>query len=78
MRRAARVFPAGRCLARAIAASCLLRRARRSATLTLGVGFDADRRFEAHAWLECEGVTVTGGDASAGYLPLHVPAQKDA
>jgi hypothetical protein len=77
IRRAARVFPGGRCLARAVAASCLLRRAGRIATLSLGVGFDADRRFEAHAWLECDGVVVTGGEISNRYVPLGAPAQQD-
>lgn len=75
--RAARVFPAARCLARALAASCLLRRAGRVATLSLGVGFNADRRFAAHAWLECDGVVVTGGEVSDRYVPLGVAAQKD-
>lgn len=75
--RAARVFPAARCLARALAASCLLRRAGRVATLSLGVGFNADRRFAAHAWLECDGVVVTGGEVSDRYVPLGVAGQKD-
>lgn len=75
--RAARACPGARCLARAVAASCLLRRAGRIATLSLGVGFDADRRFEAHAWLECDGVVVTGGEVSDRYVPFGVAAQKD-
>lgn len=68
--RAARVFPAARCLTRAVAASCLLRRAGRATTLHLGVGFDVHRKFEAHAWLECDGIVVTGGDVSERYVPL--------
>ena len=76
IRRAATAFPAGRCLARAVAASCLLRRAGRIATLKLGVGY-VERRFEAHAWLECDGIVVTGGDISDRYVPLDVAAEKD-
>lgn len=78
MQRAARVFPAGRCLAHAVAASCLLRRAGRAPALRMGVGFDAHRRFDAHAWLECEGVVVTGGELAAGYVPLGAAAPKRA
>jgi len=76
IRRAARIFPAGRCLARAVAASCLLRRAGRIATLNLGVGY-VERRFDAHAWLECDGIVVTGGDISDRYVPLGAAAEKD-
>jgi hypothetical protein len=77
IRRAARIFPAGRCLARAVAASCLLRRAGRIATLNLGVGFDVERQFEAHAWLECDGIVVTGGDISDRYASIGAAAEKD-
>jgi len=76
--RAARVFPAARCLARAVAASFLLRRAGRVATLRLGVGYDAGRQFAAHAWLECDGVVVTGGEVLDRYVPLGVVSPKDS
>jgi hypothetical protein len=59
-----------------VAASCLLRRAGRIATLNLGVGY-VERRFEAHAWLECDGIVVTGGDISDRYVPLGAAAEKD-
>ena len=68
IRRAARVWPA-RCLAQAIAGYCLLRRAGVNATVTLGARV-AERRFDAHAWLEAGGLTVTGGDRRDEYAPL--------
>jgi hypothetical protein len=77
MRRAARVYPVARCLARAIAASCMLRRAGRRVVPSLGVGFDQGRHFEAHAWLECDGVMITGGEEAARFAPLRATS-KDA
>jgi hypothetical protein len=68
IRRASGVWPA-RCLAQAIAGYCLLRRAGVSATITLGARVNG-RRFDAHAWLEADGVTVTGGDRRGEYAPL--------
>lgn len=77
MRRAARAYPVARCLARAVAAACMLRRAGRRVLPSLGVGFDPDRHFEAHAWLECDGVMITGGEEAARFAPLRATA-KDA
>ena len=76
--RATVVFPRARCLARALAASGLLRRAGRASTLHLGAGFDGDRRFEAHAWLECDGLLVTGGDVADRYVSFEARAARDA
>jgi hypothetical protein len=76
VRRAARLWPSARCLPQALAAYVLLRRAGLTPTLTLGAGFDPGHRFEAHAWLDCQGVTVTGGDADGHYSPL-IPAGRD-
>ena len=69
VRRAARIWPVARCLPQAIAGYCLLRRAGLSGTLTLGARVEGER-FEAHAWLESGGVTVTGGDVLDRYAPL--------
>ena len=77
IRRAARVYPLARCLARAVAASCMLCRAGRRVVPSLGVGFDQGRRFEAHAWLECDGVMITGGEEAARFAPLRATS-KDA
>lgn len=68
IRRASRIWPAA-CLPQAIAGYCLLRRAALDATVTLGVAVDA-RHLDAHAWLECNGVTVTGADVDRTYTPL--------
>jgi hypothetical protein len=68
IRRAARIWPA-QCLPQAIAGSCLLRRSGRVPTVTLGVAAEGGR-VDAHAWLQCDGVTVTGGDVDRHYTPL--------
>jgi hypothetical protein len=67
--RACRVLPSARCLARSVAAECLLRREGRDAVLTLGVRLD-DARLYAHAWLQSEDVIVTGGDEASQYTLL--------
>jgi hypothetical protein len=68
IRRAARVWPA-QCLPQAIAGYCLLRRSGFAPTVTLGVAKEG-RRVRAHAWLQCDGITVTGGDVHHFYTPL--------
>ena len=69
VRRAARIFPTARCLPQAIAGYCLLRRAGRTGIVTLGVRVE-NARLDAHAWLECDGIRITGSDAAGGYAPL--------
>ena len=76
LRRAARLWPFARCLPQAFAAYGLLRRAGLTPILTLGAGFDPAHRFAAHAWLDCQGVTVTGGEADGHYSPL-IPAGRE-
>jgi hypothetical protein len=66
--RASRVIPA-KCLAQAFAGAALLRRERRPATLTIHVGFDDARKFEAHALLRSDSVVVTG-DGPATSWPV--------
>ena len=58
--RASRVVPAATCLVQAFAGAALLRRERRPATLTIHVGLDEARQFEAHALLCSDAVVVTG------------------
>lgn len=67
VRRAARVWPA-QCLPQAVAGYCLLRRGGRTPAITLGVAREGER-FDAHAWLDCDGVTVTGASERL-YSPL--------
>lgn len=69
IRRAARVWPIARCLPQAIAGYCLLRRAGRTPTLTLGARVDGTR-LDAHAWLDCDDVRITGSDVAGRYAPL--------
>ncbi len=74
LRRAATVLPGSSCLARAVAAACLLRRNRRASVLTIGIDF-ADssavgRDLRAHAWLESDGTVVVGAQERATYAPL--------
>ena len=68
MRRAAKVWPA-RCLPQAIAGYCLLRRGGLAPVVKLGVAVEP-RGLDAHAWLECDGVIVTGGDVDRQYAPF--------
>jgi len=67
----ARVVPGATCLTRALAAGVLLRYEGLHSTLRIGVARGAaGDGFRAHAWLECGGRVVVGGDVMADYLPL--------
>ena len=68
--RASRVLRAQRCLPLAVAAACMLRRAGHIPVLRIGVALAPPHRLDAHAWLECGGVVVTGGEVSDGYAAL--------
>jgi hypothetical protein len=57
--RAARVVPRATCLTQSLTASVLLGRHGYPTTLRLGVAREAGR-FDAHAWVECEGRVVVG------------------
>lgn len=69
--RGSRLVPWPTCLVRALAARRLLARHGVASELCLGVARPAFGRFEAHAWLECGGVTILGGEgAGAQYSTL--------
>lgn len=70
LERAARVLPATTCLARSLAAECLLRREGWPASVQIGVALDPDRTLRAHAWVESGGILVCGGDERASFAPL--------
>jgi hypothetical protein len=74
VRRASSVLSRSSCLARAVAAACLLRRGGRASVLTIGVGLDAGAGkgpdLHAHAWLESDGTVVTGGHEIGQYETL--------
>ena len=66
---AARYMPASKCLVQAIAGRNLLASCGFSAEIRIGVAKHANNWLTAHAWVEVEGRTLIGGNAS-GYAPL--------
>lgn len=63
--RAGRFVPGATCLVRALAAQALLAHEGVASTLRFGVtrgGGNEFNQFRAHAWLECAGRVVVGGD----------------
>jgi hypothetical protein len=68
---ASRFVPgAGHCLTKAHAAHILLKRRGYPAEVRFGAVRKTDRNFIAHAWLECEGVVVVGGEDLNCYARL--------
>jgi hypothetical protein len=65
--RAAAHVPFATCLARAVTAWLMVRRRHEGATLRLGVSRDGARGFMAHAWLECNGERVIGGELAQNF-----------
>ena len=68
---AGRAVPASNCLSEALTAWVLLSRGGHEPVLRIGVS--AEERFAAHAWVECNGVVVIGGNADHDYHPLRGP-----
>ncbi|MHB1312595.1 MAG: lasso peptide biosynthesis B2 protein [Gemmatimonadaceae bacterium] len=60
--RAARTIPGSSCLPQALTAELMLRRAGRSARVSIGVAPDG-QPLDAHAWVESAGILVTGDSA---------------
>ena len=60
----------GTCLTQALAAQVLLARRGHLASLHIGVVRGAERRLEAHAWLESGGKVVIGGSELERYTSL--------
>ena len=63
-----RVVPGSNCLSEGLTAWVLLTRAGRQPMLRVGVA--KGRRLQAHAWVECDGAVVVGGDSGDGFSPL--------
>jgi len=61
--------PYSTCLARALTGWIMLARRRQAATVRLGVSRAASG-ITAHAWLECNGQRVIGGETSHEYIPF--------
>lgn len=59
---AARNVPAATCLTQALAAQIVLGRAGHSSLLRIGVQRAANGVVKAHAWVECDGQIIIGGD----------------
>lgn len=58
------------CLPQAIATQVLLARRGYPAFIHLGVAKGMEERIEAHAWVECQGRVVIGGDERERLTPL--------
>ncbi|MCB0213695.1 MAG: lasso peptide biosynthesis B2 protein [Anaerolineae bacterium] len=60
------------CLTQALSALILLRRYGHPATLKIGVALHEAKQFEAHAWVESQGLIVVGGTTSelSRFTPL--------
>jgi hypothetical protein len=62
----ARFVPAASCLTQAIAAQIVLSHQRLPSTIRIGVARGGEKEpLRAHAWLECRGVVVVGGESMA-------------
>jgi hypothetical protein len=60
------------CLVQAMAAQHWLRRHGLESRIAIGVRERGEGPFEAHAWLMCGDIAVTGGDIRE-YVPLQMP-----
>lgn len=60
---ASHYVPAASCLTQAFTMQVLLGRYGHVSTLRIGVARGKDGKFQAHAWVECEGQVVIGGTA---------------
>jgi hypothetical protein len=58
---AARRIPKATCLAQGMAMHVLLRRLGEPSELRMGVARNSNGQFEAHAWVETQGLVVIGG-----------------
>jgi hypothetical protein len=73
VRLASRYLPGATCLPRALTTQFLLNRHGHPSRLCVGVS--SAQKFEAHAWVECDGIVVVGGteklDRFASILTLN-------
>ncbi len=60
VRRASRLIPASRCLPQALATYSMLARRGICADVRFGVAKDGHNGFEAHAWVELDGIVLIG------------------
>jgi hypothetical protein len=64
------------CLVRALTARVILMRRQRDAVLHYGVAWSGPDSFEAHAWVESDGVVVVGSTESERFTPLSIRAPR--
>jgi hypothetical protein len=69
VRSTAAFIPSATCLTQALAAKYQLKHCGLDAQLHFGVAKD-NGRLLAHAWLQCDGETVLGGEIAPRYAPL--------
>ena len=77
---AARYVPRATCLTQALTAQWLLTRSGCATHLRIGVAKGNDNVLKAHAWLECGGRVVVGGEWHEEYVafpPLNAPAARN-
>lgn len=60
VRAASRRVPGASCLTQSVALHCLLVQAGHRSSIYIGVAKDAERGFQAHAWVETDGRTLLG------------------
>jgi hypothetical protein len=65
-----RYVPGATCLVQALTAKALLESAGIPACLHIGVARGGYARFEAHAWVECQGAVVIGASGVTRFTPL--------
>lgn len=58
------------CLVRSLAAQAMLARGGYLSCVRIGVARPDSERFKAHAWLECDGKIIIGGEGTSQYTPL--------
>jgi len=68
--RSSRRFPwRAKCFEQALAAKMMLGRRNLQATISFGVTKNCDK-FTAHAWVDCYGIRITGGENTTEYTLL--------
>jgi hypothetical protein len=70
VRTTSRYVPRASCLTQALAAQVLLARHGYPSYLRIGVSRDGAGRLAAHAWIECEGRMVIGGEIAEDFTTL--------
>jgi len=70
VRTASALLPGSTCLTQALAARYQLERCGLNTQLHFGVAKKEDGRLLAHAWLQCDGEAVIGGEIASRFAPV--------